>query len=83
MWVVVDSSITHVFCCQCTYQVPHLYICSDWLITKNANIKTSIWATVMELGMGVEVDSRITQCSVVVDAHIKYQYLICIFVLIG
>ena len=34
MWVDVDSSITHVFCCWCAYKVPHLHICSDWLNTK-------------------------------------------------
>ena len=63
-----------------------LFFFRPWLITKNANIKSFVWATVTKLAMWVEVDpGKWTQvlplCSVVVDAHIKY--LICIFVLIG
>ena len=61
---------------------PNAHICSDWLMTKKENIKSSIWATVMKLSMQVAVDSSITHdmCSVVVNGDI--QYLICIFVLI-
>ena len=34
---------------------PHLHICSDWLITKRANIWSYVWATVTKLGMWVVV----------------------------
>ena len=48
----------------------HLHICSDWLITKNANIQSSVWATVMKLGMLLVVGTDITHVvSVVVDTH--------------
>ena len=50
IWVVVDPSITHVFCsCRCAYQEPHLHIYFDLLITKNENIKSFVRATMMKL----------------------------------
>ena len=33
------------------YLIPHSHICSDWLITKKSNIQSSVWATLMKLGM--------------------------------
>ena len=33
MWSVVT---------ECAYLIPHLHICSDWLITKKSNIQSSI-----------------------------------------
>ena len=38
---------------KCTYLIPHLHICSDWLITKKSSIQISVWATLMKLGMWV------------------------------
>ena len=38
----------------------YMHICSDWLITKNANTESSVWDAVMKLGMWVVVDSSIT-----------------------
>ena len=42
-----------LFSLKCVYLIPHLHICSDWLITKKSNIQSSVWATVMKLGMWV------------------------------
>ena len=36
---------------ECAYLVSHLHICSNWLITKKSNIQSSVWATLMKLGM--------------------------------
>ena len=44
MWSVITK---------CAYLIPHLHICSDWLITKKSNIQSSVWATLMKLGMWV------------------------------
>ena len=44
MWSVVTK---------CAYLIPHLHICSDWLITKKVKIQSSEWATLMKLGMWV------------------------------
>ena len=57
MWVVVDTSTTHVVCRHfyLSYLIPHLHICSDWLIIKKANIQSSVWATVTKLGIWVVV----------------------------
>ena len=46
MWSVVTK---------CAYLIPHLCICSDWLITKKANIQSYVWATVAKLGMRVNL----------------------------
>ena len=36
MWAVMGTSTIHVGChYQCAYLIPHLHICSNWLITKN------------------------------------------------
>ena len=75
----VHSSITHVFCCcRCTYEVLNLPICLIWLITTKSNVKSSIWAKVTKLGMGVVYYTQVLPIySVVVNAHINY--LICMF----
>ena len=55
------SSHANIKCtCECVYRIARLHICSDWLITKKANIKNSVWATVTKLGICVEEDSSIT-----------------------
>ena len=56
------------------YPVPLLHICSDGLITKkkkNADIQSSVWATVTKLGMFVVVGTDIT--------HVVCHQQICIF----
>ena len=52
---------------ECTYLIPDLHICSDWLITKKSNIQSSVWATLMKLGMWVVMDASTTH---VVCLHI-------------
>ena len=37
----------------CAHLIPHLHICSDWLITKKSNIQSCVWGTLMKLGMWV------------------------------
>ena len=44
MWSVVT---------ECANLIPHLHICSDWLITKKSNIQSSVWATLMKCGIWV------------------------------
>ena len=82
MWVTVALSITHVFCCcRCTYHVPHLHICSYWLITKNAKIQSSVWATVTKLGMMVVVGTDITHVvcrQQICISNISFAYLFCL-----
>ena len=46
--------------CVCLIGLPHLHIYSDWLITKKANIQSSVWATVMKPGMWVVVGRSTT-----------------------
>ena len=41
MWVVGGTNTTHVVCrhrMRIFFLIPHLHICSDWLITKKSNI---------------------------------------------
>ena len=40
--------------------IPHLHICSDLLITKKSNIQSSVWTTLMKLGMWVVMSTRTT-----------------------
>ena len=55
---------------------------SGWLITKKANIQSSVWATVTKLGMWVVVGiSKAHVCLSLPNEHI--QYLICISVIKG
>ena len=42
------------------YFMPHLHICSDWLITKKSNIQSSVWATLMKPGMWVVMGTTTT-----------------------
>ena len=42
MWSVVT---------ECAYSIPHLHICSDWLITNKSSIQRPVWATLMKLDM--------------------------------
>ena len=51
MWSVVT---------ECAHLILHLHICSDWLITKKANILSFVWATVTKLGMWVVVGTSTT-----------------------
>ena len=41
--------------------IPDLHVYSDLLITKKANIQSSVWATVTKLGMSVVVDRSTTK----------------------
>ena len=45
---------------KCAHLIPHLHICSDWLITTKANILSSVWATVTKLGTWVVVGRSTT-----------------------
>ena len=85
MWVFLDSSITHVFCCyrwayfntQMSYlKVAHLRISSDYLNDIKVKHPDFYIGYSDQLGMWGALDSSITHCSVAVDAHIKC--LICI-----
>ena len=40
------------------YQIPNLHICSHWL--KKYNIQSSLWATMLKLGMWVVLDTIIS-----------------------
>ena len=62
MWSVVTK---------CAYLIPHLHIFSDWLITNKSNIQSSVWATLMKLGMWVVMGSS--------TAHVvcRHQMHIC------
>ena len=61
MWVVMGTSTTHVsVITECAYLIPHLHICSDWLITKKSNVQSSVWATLMKLGMWVVMGTSTT-----------------------
>ena len=62
MWSVVT---------ECAYLMPHLHISSDWLITKKANIQSSVWATLMKLGMWVVMGTSTT--------HVVFRYQMRIF----
>ena len=62
MWSVVTK---------CTYFVPHLHVCSDWLITKKLNIQSFVWATVMKLGMWAMVNTSTT--------HVVCHHQMCLF----
>ena len=54
MWVVGAQVLpTWSVITKCAYLIPHLHICSDWLITKKSNIHKSVWAMLMKLGMWV------------------------------
>ena len=64
---MVDTSTTHVvyrhrmrIFLNMRIKIPYLHICSDWLITKKANIQSSAWATVTKLGMCVVVGRSTT-----------------------
>ena len=72
----VDSGGTQVLpmcfvITKCAYLIPHLHICSDWLITKKSNIQSSVWATLMKLGMWVVMGTSTT--------HVVYCHRMCIF----
>ena len=62
MWSVVAK---------CAYLIPHLHICSDWLITKKSNIQSSVWATWMKLGMWVVMGTS--------TSHVVCRHQMCIF----
>ena len=67
------TNITHViFVTECACLIPHLHICSDWLITKTSKIQSSVWATLMKLDMWVVIGTSTTTWSVVT----KCAYLI-------
>ena len=75
MWVVVGRSTTDwSVVTECAYWIPHLQICSGWLITTKANIQSSVSrATVTKLGMWVVVGISIPHmCLSSPNAHIKY-----------
>ena len=59
--IVVGTSIIHVVCCyrmRILNKLVHLHIW--WLITKKASIQSSVWATVMKLGMVAVICTDIT-----------------------
>ena len=53
------------------YLIPQLQICSDWLIKKKSNIQSSVWATLMKLGMWVVMGTSTT--------HVVCRHQMCIF----
>ena len=62
----------------CAYLIPHLHICSDWLITKKSNIQNSIWATLMKLGTWVVIGTSTTHVICCHQMHIfntSFSYL--------
>ena len=60
MWIVMGTSITTwSVITKCAYLIPHLHICSHWLITRKVNMQSFVWATVMKLGMWVVVGTSI------------------------
>ena len=54
------------------YLIPHLHICSNWLITKKSTTQSSVWATLMKFGMWVAMDT----CSTHVVCRHNCAYLI-------
>ena len=62
MWSVITES---------AYLIPHLHICSDWLITKKSNIQSSVWTTLMKLGMWVVMGTNTTQVVCLHQMHIS------------
>ena len=64
MWVVGGGAAqvlpTWSVVTKFAYLIPHLHICSDWLITKKSNIQSSVWATLMKLGMWVVMGTSTT-----------------------
>ena len=40
--------------------IPHLHICSDWLITKKWNNQSCVWATLTKLGIWVVMGTSTT-----------------------
>ena len=81
MWVVgAQVQPTWSVVTECVYLIHHLHICSDWLITKKSNIQSSVWATLMKLGMWVVIGTCTTH---VVCRHgmcisnTSFAYLIC------
>ena len=73
MWVVMDTSTIPMWSVviKCAYLVPHLHICSDWLISKKLNKQSSVWATLMKLGMWVVKGTSTT--------HVVCRHQMCIF----
>ena len=72
MWVVMGTSTTHMV----YHHRMHIFntsfaYCSDWLITKKSNIQTSVWATLMKLGMKIVMGTSTT--------HVVCHHKICIF----
>ena len=61
MWSVIT---------ECAHLIPHLHICSDWLI-KKSNIQSSVWATLKKLGMWVVMGTTTT--------HVVYCHRMRIF----
>ena len=61
----------HKYFTECTYLIPHLHICSDWLITKKSNIQSSEWAILVKLGMWVVMGTSST--------HVVCRHQMCIF----
>ena len=64
MWVVGGGAAqvlpTWSVVTKFAYLIPHLHICSDHLITKKSNIQSSVWATLMKLGMWVVMGTSTT-----------------------
>ena len=61
MWVVGAQVLpTWSVITKCAYLIPHLHICSDWLITKKPHIQSSVWATLMKLDMFVVMGTSTT-----------------------
>ena len=72
MWVVGAQVLpTWSVVTECAYLIPHLHICSDWLITKKSNIQSFVWATLMKLGMWVVMGTSTT--------YVICHHRICIF----
>ena len=67
MWVLPTWSVVT----ECAYLIPHLHICSDWLIPKKSNFQSSVWATLMELGMWVVMGTS--------TIHVVCCHQMCVF----
>ena len=73
-WYVGTSGIKY-------YPCVLLYISYDWLITTNANIQSSVWATVTTHGMLVVVGTNITHlvfCQQICIFNISFAHLFCL-----
>ena len=58
-WYVGSDRHKYICVTKCAYLIPHLHICSHWLITRKVNMESFVWTTVMKRGMWVVVGTSI------------------------